>query len=62
MNDAISEVPMAAVLGTIFLGETLSPWQMVGAVLVILSVVLVSLGRQKETPINSEKMYVQHDG
>ena len=44
---AISEVPIAAALGFIFLGETLSPWQMVGAVLVLVSVVLISIDHRK---------------
>ena len=57
---AISEVPMAAMLGYIFLGETLTPWQTVGAVFVLFSVILVSIG-QRKTPITSSKEgSVQH--
>lgn len=48
---AISEVPIAALLGYIFLGEVLSPWQSLGAVLVVTSVVLVSLGRRRTAPV-----------
>lgn len=41
---AISEVPIAAFLGFILLGETLVGWQIFGASLVVLGVMLVSLG------------------
>jgi drug/metabolite transporter (DMT)-like permease len=40
---ANTEVPFAAVLAYIFLGERLDSWQMVGAALIILGVVLISL-------------------
>jgi drug/metabolite transporter, DME family len=49
---ATSEVPMAAVLGYVFLHETLDTWQTIGAGLVVLSVVLVSFGAQQR---NAEK-------
>jgi len=45
---AISEVPLAALFGTIFLRETLDGWQTFGVLLVVLSVVLVSLRRAKD--------------
>ena len=47
---AISEVPMAAFFGYIFLHETLGAWQTLGAGLVVVSVVLVSMGRGNSEP------------
>jgi drug/metabolite transporter (DMT)-like permease len=44
---AIIEVPMAAIFGIVFLHETLNTWQMLGAGLVVGSVLLISLGRRK---------------
>lgn len=44
---ATSEVPMAAILGILFLGETLGPWQVLGALLVVLGVILVSVRRNQ---------------
>jgi drug/metabolite transporter (DMT)-like permease len=47
---ATSEVPMAALFGTIFLGETLGRWQVIGAALVVLGVILVSIeGKRRLT-------------
>jgi DME family drug/metabolite transporter len=40
---ATSEVPMAALFGVILLGESLGRWQVFGAFLVVLGVILVSL-------------------
>ena len=57
---AISEVPMAAILGYIFLDETLDPWQTMGAGLVVLSVVLVSVGRSKPPTLDLEQGVVQN--
>ena len=56
---AISEVPMAAIFGYVFLHETLGAWQTTGAVLVVLSVVLVSMGRGNTPVKGSENMTVQ---
>jgi len=56
---AISEVPMAAILGYIFLDETLDPWQTLGAALVVLSVILVSMGRSKTPVQDPEQRSVQ---
>lgn len=39
---ATSEVPMAAIFGILFQGETLGRWQVMGASLVVLGVILVS--------------------
>ena len=44
---AISEVPMAAIFGYLFLQETLDFWQIMGAGLIVISVMLISLGRRK---------------
>jgi drug/metabolite transporter (DMT)-like permease len=44
---ATAEVPFAAILAYIFLGERLDGWQLVGAAMVITGVVLVSLPRRK---------------
>jgi len=47
---ATSEVPMAALFSTIFLGETLGQWQVIGAALVVLGVILVSIeGKRRLT-------------
>jgi drug/metabolite transporter (DMT)-like permease len=43
---ATSEVAMAALFGTIFLGEILGHWQVIGAGLVVLGVILVSIRRK----------------
>ena len=48
---ATSEVPMAALFGIIFLGETLGRWQLFGSTLVVLGVILVSIRRK---PITTE--------
>lgn len=42
---ANAEVPFAAILAYLFLGERLDSWQMVGAVLIIIAVILISLPR-----------------
>ena len=47
---ATSEVPMAAIFGIIFLGETLGRWQVMGASLVVLGVILVS-SSGTQTPV-----------
>ncbi len=46
---ATSEVPMAALLGIIFLKERLDLWQLMGAGLVVFSVILVSMKRKSAT-------------
>jgi len=43
-----SEILFAAILAAIFLGETLGGWQNLGAALIVMGVVLVSL-RTKES-------------
>jgi drug/metabolite transporter (DMT)-like permease len=40
---ATSEAPLAALMGTIFVGETLGHWQVLGAALVVLGGTLVSI-------------------
>lgn len=40
---ANAEVPFAAVLAYLFLGERLDSWQIVGAVLIVIAVILISL-------------------
>ncbi len=47
---ATSEVPMAALFGTIFLGETLGRWQVIGAGLVVFGVILVSIEGKRKLP------------
>jgi drug/metabolite transporter (DMT)-like permease len=48
---ATSEVPMAAFFGILFQGETLGSWQVIGASLVVLGVILVSSSR-RQAPAN----------
>jgi drug/metabolite transporter (DMT)-like permease len=45
---ATCEVPMAALFGIIFLGESLGIWQAIGAGLVVLGVILVSVGGKQQ--------------
>ncbi|RLD07902.1 MAG: hypothetical protein DRI65_03660 [Chloroflexota bacterium] len=45
-----AEIPSAAILSAIFLGERMGVWQILGAALIILGVVLVSLKRSKDLP------------
>jgi drug/metabolite transporter (DMT)-like permease len=53
---AMSEVPFAAAFGFLFLGDRLSPLQVLGGVIVVSGVVLLSLRpeRQAQAPTGSE--------